>query len=89
MRYALIKDKKVINMIEWDGRTKLSLGDGVEVVKANDNAQMGGSYDNRTFTRIPNAPRAPATPTVEALKALDPANPGPDAVEKIIKFLQR
>ena len=61
MKYALVKDSVVTNMVEWDGSSEISL-DG-SLVAADSNAYIGGGYDGSSFAAQP-APE-PVAPTAE------------------------
>tara|TARA_Y100000310_G_scaffold280899_1_gene300962 strand:- start:820 stop:1092 length:273 start_codon:yes stop_codon:yes gene_type:complete len=64
MKYAIVKDSLVTNMVEWDGVSEYTV-DG-ELVEADANAYIGGEY-NGSFVARPPAP-APE-PTAEQLQA--------------------
>ena len=53
-RYAVVESGTVTNIIKWDGSA--SHPDSSKLVLADDNAQIGGTYDGSTFT----APTPPA-----------------------------
>ena len=44
MRYALVKDSLVINVIVWDGESEVDFGDGVTAVQS-DTLNIGDSYE--------------------------------------------
>ena len=64
MKYAIVKDSLVTNMVEWDGVSEYTV-DG-ELVEADANAYIGGEY-NGSFVARPPAP--PYEPTAEQLQA--------------------
>ena len=64
MKYAIVKDSLVTNIVEWDGVSHYN-ADG-ELVQADENAWIGGEY-NGSFTPKPVTP-APE-PTAEELQA--------------------
>ena len=67
MKYAIVKDSLVTNIVEWDGVSEYTV-DG-ELVRADANAWIGGEY-NGSFVAKPPAP--PYEPTEEELqKAAD------------------
>ncbi len=67
MKYAIVKNSLVTNIVEWDGESEYTV-DG-ELVQADANAWIGGEY-NGTFVAKPPAP--PYEPTEEELqKAAD------------------
>ena len=67
MKYAIVKDSLVTNLVEWDGSSESSV-DG-ELVQATDVAYIGGEY-NGLFVARPPAP--PYEPTAEEVqKAAD------------------
>ena len=64
MKYAIVKDSLVTNIVEWDGSSEYAVdGDLVEVT---DVAYVGGEY-NGSFVARPPAP--PYEPTAEELQA--------------------
>lgn len=67
MAYAIIKNSLVTNMVEWDGVSEYTV-DG-ELVEADANAYIGGTY-NGSFVARPPVP--PYEPTAEEIqKAAD------------------
>ena len=67
MKYAIVKNSLVTNIIEWDGESEYN-ADG-ELVRATDVAYIGGEY-NGSFVARPPAP--PYEPTAEEVqKAAD------------------
>jgi len=67
MKYAIVKDSLVTNLVEWDGSSEYPV-DG-ELVQATDVAYIGGEY-NGSFVARPPAP--PYEPTAEEVqKAAD------------------
>jgi len=67
MKYAIVKDSLVTNIVEWDGSSEYAV-DG-ELVEADANAYIGGTY-NGSFVARPPAPAH--EPTAEELqKAAD------------------
>ena len=70
MKYAIVKDSLVTNIIEWDGSSEYAV-DG-ELIQADANAWVGGEY-NGSFVARPPAP--PYEPTAEEVqKAADKAS---------------
>jgi len=51
MKYAIVKDSFVTNIVEWDGSSEYAV-DG-ELVQATDVAYIGGAYDGSSFTAKP------------------------------------
>jgi len=67
MKYAIVKDSLVTNIVEWDGSSEYTV-DG-ELVQTDANAWIGGEY-NGSFVARPLAPAH--EPTAEELqKAAD------------------
>ena len=67
MKYAVVKDSLVTNIVEWDGSSEYTV-DG-DLVEATDVAYVGGEY-NGSFVARPPAP--PYEPTAEEVqKAAD------------------
>jgi len=67
MKYAIVKDSLVRNLVEWDGSSEYPV-DG-ELIQADENAWIGGEY-NGSFVARPTAP--PYEPTAEEVqKAAD------------------
>jgi len=67
MKYAIVKNSLVTNIVEWDGSSEYTV-DG-ELVEADANAWIGGEY-NGSFVAKPPAP--PYEPTAEEIqKAAD------------------
>jgi len=48
MKYAIVKDSIVTNIVEWDGESEYTV-DG-ELVQADDKAHVGGTYDGSSFS---------------------------------------
>ena len=70
MKYAIVKDSLVTNIVEWDGSSEYAV-DG-ELIQADANAWIGGEY-NGSFVAKPPAP--PYEPTAEEVqKAADKAS---------------
>lgn len=44
MRYVLVKDDKVFNVVVWDGKTEIDWGDGVVAIQS-DTLNIGDSYE--------------------------------------------
>ena len=63
MSYAIVKDSLVTNIVEWDGISEYIV-DG-ELVQADANAWIGGTY-NGSFVARPPAP--PYEPTAEEIQ---------------------
>ena len=67
MKYAIVKDSLVTNIVEWDGESEYN-ADG-ELIQADANAWIGGEY-NGSFVARPVEPEP--EPTAEELqKAAD------------------
>ena len=49
--YAVVKDGAVENIIVWDGVRELSIP-GSELILADSNARIGGSWDGNVFTFV-------------------------------------
>ena len=49
MKYAIVKNSTVTNIIEWDGSNEYT-ADG-EIIVADDNAYIGGTYDGSFIAR--------------------------------------
>tara|TARA_R100000808_G_scaffold377_1_gene2076 strand:+ start:609 stop:881 length:273 start_codon:yes stop_codon:yes gene_type:complete len=64
MRYAIVKDSLVTNIVEWDGESEYQ-ADG-EMIQADANARIGGEY-NGAFV-LPD-PEPEPEPTAEELQA--------------------
>ena len=64
MKYAIVKDSIVTNIVEWDGACEYH-ADG-ELIQADENAWVGGEY-NGSFTPQPVPPEP--EPTAEELQA--------------------
>lgn len=70
MKYAIVKDSLVTNIVEWDGVSEYTV-DG-ELIQADANAWIGGAYDG-SFVARPVEPEP--EPTAEELqKAADKAS---------------
>ena len=63
MRYAIVKDSLVTNIVEWDGESEYN-ADG-ELIQADENARIGGEY-NGAFV-LPD-PEPEPEPTAEELQ---------------------
>jgi len=64
MKYAIVKDSLVTNIVEWDGESEYN-PDG-ELILADENAWVGGEY-NGSFVARPPEPEP--EPTAEELQA--------------------
>ena len=64
MKYAIVKDSLVTNIVEWDGESEYQ-ADG-EMIQADANAWIGGEY-NGSFVARPVPPEP--EPTAEELQA--------------------
>ena len=70
MKYAIVKDSLVTNIVEWDGESEYQV-DG-ELIQADENAWIGGEY-NGSFVARPVEPEP--EPTAEEIqKAADKAS---------------
>lgn len=58
MRYALIQDGKVINVVLWDGLTDWSPGDDVTAIDCADHVGIGWTWDTDNGFQLPE-PAAP------------------------------
>jgi hypothetical protein len=67
MKYAIVKDSLVTNIVEWDGSSEYTV-DG-ELIQADKNAWIGGEY-NGSFVAQP-VPPAPEPTAEEVQKAAD------------------
>jgi len=63
MKYAIVKDYFVTNIVEWDGESEYH-ADG-ELIQADENAWIGGEY-NGLFVARPPEPEP--EPTAEQLQ---------------------
>jgi len=64
MKYAVVKNAIVTNIVEWDGSSEYN-ADG-ELIQADANAWIGGEYNGSFVARpVPPAPE----PTAEELQA--------------------
>lgn len=50
MKYAVVKDNEVTNIVEWDGESDFA-PDG-ELVEATEDTKIGGSWDGNVFTFV-------------------------------------
>jgi len=67
MKYAIVKDSLVTNIVEWDGSSEYAV-DG-ELVQATDVAYIGGEYNGSFIARPPAPPYEPTAEEVQ--KAAD------------------
>ena len=58
MKYAIVKNNEVTNIVEWDGEGEYN-PDG-ELVAATEDTKIGGSWDGNVFTFVEPEP-APDT----------------------------
>jgi len=73
MKYAIVKDEVVTNLVVWDGVSPITV-DG-ELILATDDAWIGGSYTDGAFVaRVPTAEeialQEEAEAKAEAMEAL-------------------
>ncbi len=54
MKYAIVKDSNVKNIIEWDGVSEFNV-DG-ELIQVDANAKIGGSWDGNVFSFVEPEP---------------------------------
>ena len=54
MKYAIVKDNEVTNIVEWDGESDFN-PDG-ELIAATEDAKIGGSWDGNVFTFVTPEP---------------------------------
>jgi len=73
--YAVVKDGAVDNIIVWDGVRELSIPDA-ELILADENTRMGGTYDGSFHFVEPPVPE----PTAEQVAA---AETKASAIEKL------
>ena len=59
MKYAIVKDSAVKNIIEWDGVSEFNV-DG-ELIQADANAYIGGVYADGAFVARPPEPEPEKT----------------------------
>jgi len=64
MKYAIVKDSLITNIVEWDGVSEYTV-DG-KLIQADENAWIGGEY-NGSFVARPVEPEP--EPTAEELQA--------------------
>lgn len=50
MKYAIVKNNEVTNIVEWDGESDFN-PDG-ELVEATEDTKIGGSWDGNVFTFV-------------------------------------
>ena len=50
MKYAIVKNNEVTNIVEWDGESNFA-PDG-ELVAATEDTKIGGSWDGNVFTFV-------------------------------------
>ena len=70
MKYAIVKDSLVTNIVEWDGSSEYQ-ADG-ELIQADANAWIGGEY-NGSFVARPVEPE-PEPTAEEVQKSADKAS---------------
>ena len=54
MKYAIVKNNEVTNIVEWDGESDFA-PDG-ELVEATEDTKIGGSWDGNVFTFVTPEP---------------------------------
>lgn len=54
MKYAVVKDNEVTNIVEWDGESDFN-PDG-ELIAATEDTKIGGSWDGNVFTFVTPEP---------------------------------
>lgn len=69
MRWALVKDGKVINVVLWDGESQVDFGKEVKAISVPDASpvQAGYQWDEKSFTAP--APPAPTQKEIDDEKA--------------------
>jgi len=67
MKYAIVKDSLVTNIVEWDGESEYN-PDG-ELIQADANAWIGGEYNGSFVARPPEPEPEPTAEEVQ--KAAD------------------
>ena len=72
MAYAIVKNSLVTNMVEWDGSASFQISVDGELIQADENAYIGGTY-NGSFVARPVEPTPEPTPE-QAQKAADKAS---------------
>jgi len=45
MRYALIKNNKVVNVIKWNGESEYQAPEGAEMIEINNELKLGVGYE--------------------------------------------
>ncbi|WP_124668926.1 MULTISPECIES: hypothetical protein [Burkholderia cepacia complex] len=51
--YAIVENGVVVNIVLWDGKAEWAAPDNCQVVAATAGAEVGGTYDGKTFTPAP------------------------------------
>lgn len=64
MKYAIVKDNKVVNVIRWDGESRYTCPEGCELVKLQGKGGIGWDYIDRDF--VDNRPKPEKDEEAEA-----------------------
>ena len=83
MKYAIVKDSLVTNIVEWDGEGEYS-PDG-ELVVATEDTKIGGSWDGNVFTFVVPEPEPDTRTYAEKRKPEYP--PIGDQLDALLKHL--
>ena len=67
MRYAIITDGTVENVIEWDGQTDYTTSGDLIQLNDEQTVSPGDTYDGATFTRVETH-----EPEIEPIELQDP-----------------
>ena len=70
MKYAIVENSLVTNLVEWDGSVEYNVGG--ELVEATNDAYIGGAYNGSFVARPPSPAYEPTAE--EAQKAADKAS---------------
>jgi len=72
MKYAIVENSLVTNLVEWDGSASFQIAVDGELIQADENAYIGGTY-NGSFVARPVEPD-PEPTAEEVQKAADKAS---------------
>ncbi|MEK9770602.1 MAG: hypothetical protein VW683_16960, partial [Betaproteobacteria bacterium] len=81
MKYAIVKDEVVTNLVEWDGVSPFTV-DG-QLILATDDAWIGGGYVNGAFVPQPPTPIAKEVFLQSAINQMN------EELERTDKFILR
>ncbi|MEE9653898.1 hypothetical protein V4836_06960 [Kluyvera ascorbata] len=73
MRYAVVDNGNVINIVEWDGVTEWKPNSGYPI-QINDDVGIGWSYENNVFTAPPSEKNTPEQNLINARTQCDLAS---------------